>query len=127
MINGTHAIFYAEDPEAARAFLRDVLELPFVDAHDGWLIFKLPPAEVGVHPTGAPAGAGGGPPSGHHEVHLMCEDLDRTMSELTAKGVEFVGEVAQAGFGRLVRLRVPGAGDIGLYEPRHPTAYDLEG
>jgi catechol 2,3-dioxygenase-like lactoylglutathione lyase family enzyme len=127
MINGTHAIFYAEDPEAARAFLRDVLELPFVDAHDGWLIFKLPPAEVGVHPTGAPAAEGAGSPSGHHEVHLMCDDLDRTMAELRAKGVEFVGPVTQAGFGRLVQLRVPGAGDIGLYEPRHPTAYDLEG
>ncbi|HVA09904.1 MAG TPA: VOC family protein [Acidimicrobiales bacterium] len=127
MINGTHAILYAEDAEAARTFLREVLELPYVNVHDGWLIFKLPPAEVGIHPTGAPVAAGEGPSSGHHEVYLMCDDIARTVSELTAKGVEFAGPIEQAGFGRLVRLRVPGAGDLGLYEPRHATAYDLEG
>jgi catechol 2,3-dioxygenase-like lactoylglutathione lyase family enzyme len=126
VITGSHAILYAEDPEAARSFLRDVLGLPFVDVHGGWLIFKLPPAELGVHPTGEPGEGSTGPTSGSHELYLMCDDVDGTVAELGAKGVEFVGPVENQGFGRLVRMRVPGAGEIGLYEPRHTTAYDLE-
>ena len=124
MITGTHAIVYAADAEAARAFLRDVLEFPHVDAHDGWLIFKLPPAELGVHPAGDPGSAA---PSGHHELYLMCDDIEATVAALTAKGVEFTGPVENQGFGLLTRLKVPGAGEIGLYQPRHATAYDLEG
>jgi catechol 2,3-dioxygenase-like lactoylglutathione lyase family enzyme len=120
MITGTHAIIYAEDAERARAFFRDVLDLPNVDARDGWLIFKLPPAELGVHPAGTP-----GAPSGHHELYLMCDDIEATVAELTAKGVEFTTPVQDQGFGLLTRLRVPGAGEIGIYEPRHPTAYGL--
>lgn len=119
MITGTHAVLYAEDAEAARAFLRDVLGLPHVDAGDGWLIFRTPPAELGVHPAAAPE-------SGRHELYLMCDDLDATISGLTARGVVTTG-VEDAGFGRLTTLRVPGAGPLGLYEPRHPTAYDLPG
>ncbi len=127
MITGTHAIVYAADAEATRAFLRDVLGFPHVDAHDGWLIFKLPPAELGVHPAGEPGDPGTGAPSGHHELYLMCDDIEATVADLTAKGVEFTGPVQSQGFGLLTRLKVPGGGEIGLYQPRHATAYDLEG
>jgi predicted enzyme related to lactoylglutathione lyase len=123
VITGTHAIVYAEDAERARAFMRDVLGWPNVDAHDGWLIFKLPPAELGVHPGDAATGA----PSGHHELFLMCDDLEATVAELEARGVEFTTPIENQGFGRLTRLRIPGGGEIGLYQPRHPTAYDIEG
>lgn len=127
MITGTHAIVYAEDAERARVFFRDVLGLPYVDAHGGWLIFRLPPAELGVHPAGAAGDPSTGPPSGHHELYLMCDDVEATVAELTAKGVEFTGPVENQGFGLLTRLRIPGGGEIGLYQPKHPTAYDLEG
>jgi catechol 2,3-dioxygenase-like lactoylglutathione lyase family enzyme len=127
MITGTHAIVYAADAEAARAFLRDVLEFPHVDAHDGWLIFKLPPAELGVHPAGDAGDPNTGAPSGHHELYLMCDDIEATVADLEAKGVEFTGPVESQGFGLLTRLKVPGAGEIGLYQPRHAVAYDLEG
>jgi catechol 2,3-dioxygenase-like lactoylglutathione lyase family enzyme len=127
VITGSHAIIYAEDAEKARAFFRDVLQFPYVDAHGGWLIFKLPPAELGIHPAGDAGDPSSGAPSGHHELYLMCDDVDRTVADLTAQGVEFTSGIENQGFGRLVRLRVPGAGEIGLYQPRHPVAYDLEG
>jgi predicted enzyme related to lactoylglutathione lyase len=120
VITGTHAVIYATDAEQARAFFRDVLGLPHVDAHDGWLIFRLPPAELGIHPESA-AGA----PSGRHEFYLMCDDIDQTIADLTAKGAEFTAPLTEAGFGRRTSIRVPGGGEIGLYQPRHPTAYDL--
>lgn len=116
MITGAHSIIYATDPEAARAFLRDTLGLSNVDAGHGWLIFKSPPAEVAVHPAD--------PASGTVELYLMCDNLDATMSDLRAKGVQ-LGEVTEARWGLLTTVRVPGAGEIGLYEPRHPVAYDL--
>jgi catechol 2,3-dioxygenase-like lactoylglutathione lyase family enzyme len=127
MITGSHAIIYAEDADKARAFFRDVLDCPYVDAHGGTLIFKLPPAELGIHPAGQPGDPTTGAPSGHHELYLMCDDVEKTVADLTAKGVEFTSAIENLGFGLLVRLRVPGAGEIGLYQPRHPTAYDLEG
>jgi catechol 2,3-dioxygenase-like lactoylglutathione lyase family enzyme len=127
VITGSHSIIYAEGAERARAFFRDVLELPYVDVHDGWLIFKLPPAELGIHPAGAPEGRGTGPPSGHHELYLMCDDIERTVADLTEKGAEFAGPAEDQGFGSLVRLRIPGAGWIGLYEPKHATAHHLDG
>lgn len=126
MITASHAIIYAEDPESARSFLRDVLELPFVDAHGGWLIFKLPPAELGIHPSGDPSVPDSGAPSGHHELYLICDDIERTVADLTAKGVEFVGPVEDQGFGLITRLRIPGAGELGLYQPKHQTAYHLD-
>jgi catechol 2,3-dioxygenase-like lactoylglutathione lyase family enzyme len=126
MITGSHAIIFAEDAERARAFLRDVLELPYVDAHDGWLIFKLPPAELGIHPAAASADPGVGALNGHHELYLMFDNLETTMADLEAKGVEFAGPPEAQGFGIIARLRIPGAGEIGLYQPRHPTAYDIE-
>jgi predicted enzyme related to lactoylglutathione lyase len=116
VITGTHAIVYTQDAERARAFFAEVLGLPSVDAGGGWLIFKMPPAELGVHPADTPA----------QEIYLMCDDVDATVAELSAKGVEFLDPVTDAGFGRLTRLAIPGGGAIGLYEPRHPVAYDLE-
>jgi predicted enzyme related to lactoylglutathione lyase len=120
MITGMHSIVYTADAAAARAFFRDVLQLPYVDAHDGWLIFRQPPSELGVHPAGDEPGS-----AGTCELYLMCDDLDQTMSELRARGAEFSGEVTQAGFGLMTTIAVPGGGQLGLYQPRHPTAYDL--
>jgi catechol 2,3-dioxygenase-like lactoylglutathione lyase family enzyme len=125
MITGAHAIIYAQDAEKARAFFRDVLEWPYVDVHGGWLIFKLPPAELGLHPAGDGVDPGAGATSGHHELYLMCDDVAATVADLAAKGVEFTTPVQELGFGLLARLRVPGAGEIGLYQPKHATAYDL--
>jgi catechol 2,3-dioxygenase-like lactoylglutathione lyase family enzyme len=124
MITGTHAIIYADDADKARAFFRDVLELPNIDAHGGWLIFKLPPAELGIHPVGGPATD---VPGGHHELYLLRDNVEATVADLTAKGVEFTAPIEDQGFGLLARLRVPGAGEIGLYQPKHATAYDLAG
>ncbi len=98
-----------------REFLRDVLELPNVDAGGGWLIFALPPAELGVHPTDG---------SRRHELYLMCDDIDATMASLRERGVEFKGPVTEAGFGRLATILMPGGGELALYEPRHPTAIE---
>jgi catechol 2,3-dioxygenase-like lactoylglutathione lyase family enzyme len=116
VIAGAHTILFAEDAEAARAFFRDVLGFPAVDAGDGWLIFALPPGELAVHP-----GPGWGRDVGGHELFLMCDDIEATMAELESKGAEFVAPVSDEGWGLLTRLRVPGAGEIGLYEPRHPS------
>ncbi|HEY5025649.1 MAG TPA: VOC family protein [Acidimicrobiales bacterium] len=127
MILGTHAMLFAEDPDRARAFFRDVLEMPNIDAHDGWLIFKLPPAELGIHPAGEPGDPSTGPTSGHHELYLTCDDIEATVADLTVKGVEFAGPIESQGFGLLTRLRVPGGGELGIYQPRHATAYGLEG
>ncbi len=113
MITGLHAIVHAEDPEQARAFFRDVLGLPNVDAGDGWLIFRAPPAELAVHPADT---------AGTHELYLMCDDIETTVAELTRKGVAFTGPVTDRGWGLLTTLRVPGAGTLGLYEPKHPVA-----
>src|SRR5438309_1989396 len=88
MITGVHALIYSPDADADRAFIRDVLGLDYVDTGGGWLIFALPPAEVGIHPTdGQP----------HHELYLMCDDVDRTIDELRAKGAEFEGGIQEVG------------------------------
>ncbi|MBV9920520.1 MAG: VOC family protein [Pseudonocardia sp.] len=120
MITASHALIFAEDADAARAFFRDVLQLPHVDAHDGWLIFKLPPAELGIHRADAQ------PSSGRHELYLMCDDIEATVTELTARGVEFASAISDAGFGLVATMRVPGAGELGLYQPKHAVAYALD-
>jgi catechol 2,3-dioxygenase-like lactoylglutathione lyase family enzyme len=112
VIAGTHTIIFAEDAETARGFFRDVLGLPSVDAGEGWLIFALPPGELALHPNDGP---------GHHELYLMCHDIQSTVKELKRKGVEFVSPITDAGYGLATRLKVPGAGEIGLYEPKHPS------
>jgi catechol 2,3-dioxygenase-like lactoylglutathione lyase family enzyme len=116
MINGAHTIIYSQDAEADRAFFRDVLGYPHIDAGDGWLIFKLPPAEVAVHPADGP---------GTHELYLMCDDVEATVQELTGRGVEFSQPISDQGWGLLTSFKLPGGGDIGLYQPRHEPAYDL--
>lgn len=116
VITAIHTLIYSDDADATRAFLRDVLGWPHVDAHDGWLIFGTGPSELGVHPTGD------GPR--HHEISLMCDDLDKTIEELTAKGARFTTDVRDHDFGRVVMLAVPGAQDILVYQPHHPIAYD---
>jgi predicted enzyme related to lactoylglutathione lyase len=120
VITSMHSIIYASDAERARAFFRDVLGLPSVDAHDGWLIFKLPPSELALHPESGPQA-----PSGRHELYLMCDDITQTVEDLTARGAEFTSPVTKTGFGLLTSIRIPGGGEIGLYEPSHRTAYDL--
>lgn len=120
-ILGAHTIIYAHEPEAARAFLSDVLGLPSVDAGGGWLIFQSPPAELAVHPADSAT------PSGNSELYLMCDHLDTTIEQLRSKGVQLDEEVQDLPWGRLTTIPVPGAGAVGLYEPRHPTAYDLSG
>jgi catechol 2,3-dioxygenase-like lactoylglutathione lyase family enzyme len=117
MITGVHTLVYADDAEAARAFFRDVLGWAHVDAHAGWLIFRSGPSELGVHP------ADGGAP--HHEISLMCDDIEAAVADLGAKGARFEGDIEDRGFGRTIALQIPGAGEMLLYEPRHPTAFDL--
>jgi predicted enzyme related to lactoylglutathione lyase len=116
MINGVHVIVYTRDADADRAFIRDVLGYQHVDAGGGWLIFKTPPAELAVHPTDeAPS----------HQLYLMCDDITATVADLTAKGAEFAAPVSNQGWGLLTSIRLPGGGELGLYQPLHPTAYDL--
>jgi catechol 2,3-dioxygenase-like lactoylglutathione lyase family enzyme len=117
MINGAHVIIYSRDAEADRAFIRDVLEYPYVDAGGGWLVFKAPPAEIAVHPADGDE---------THQLFLMCDDLTAMVHALTAKGVELAKEVSDMRWGRITAIRLPGGGELGLYEPRHRTAFDLQ-
>jgi catechol 2,3-dioxygenase-like lactoylglutathione lyase family enzyme len=117
MINGAHVILYTTDPEGLRAWFRGVLGLPSVDSGNGWLIFSLPPAEVAMHPTD-------GPP--RHELYLMCDDVQATVDALTKKGVEFAGPISDQGWGLLTSIRIPGGGELGLYQPRHPSPPRIE-
>jgi len=111
LITGAHAILFSTHAEADRAFLRDVLEFKSVDAGGGWLIFALPPAEVAVHPSEGPS----------HDLYLMCDDIEATVAELEAKGVELAREVSDEGWGLVTAIRLPSGADLALYEPRHPT------
>jgi catechol 2,3-dioxygenase-like lactoylglutathione lyase family enzyme len=111
-ITGAHVLLYGTDADAIRAFFRDVLELPYVEADRGWFIFALPPAELGAHPAEA---------DGRHELSLMCDDVEATRAELEAKGVEFTSPISDEGWGLLTTFRLPGGGELGLYQPRHPS------
>jgi catechol 2,3-dioxygenase-like lactoylglutathione lyase family enzyme len=112
VITGAHAIMFTSDADGLRAFLRDVIGFDSVDAGSGWLIFALPPAELAVHPSDGDA---------RHELYLMCDDVEATVAELQAKGVELTRPISDEGWGLVTALRVPGGGELGLYEPRHPT------
>jgi predicted enzyme related to lactoylglutathione lyase len=125
MITAVHTLIYADDAEAARAFFRDVMGWPHVDAQGGWLIFKSGPSELGVHPTTDDHGGQTWSTDQHHEVALMCDDVAATVSELAAKGVEFTRGVEDEGYGLTTMLKVPGAGEMMLYQPKHPTAHNL--
>jgi predicted enzyme related to lactoylglutathione lyase len=112
VINGVHALIHSEDAEALRAFFTDVLGFPSVDAGGGWMIFALPPAELAAHPSER---------GGACELYLMCDDIEATAAELRAKGVELSGPISDEGWGLLTSIRLPGGGELGLYEPRHPS------
>jgi catechol 2,3-dioxygenase-like lactoylglutathione lyase family enzyme len=113
MITGMHAVVYTRNAEADRAFFKDVLGFSAVDAGGGWLIFAAPPSEVACHPAES---------NGKHELYLMCDDLRAEMTRLAEKGIA-CGPVSDQGWGLLSTIRLPGGGDLGLYEPHHPTAY----
>jgi catechol 2,3-dioxygenase-like lactoylglutathione lyase family enzyme len=111
VIEGIHAIVYSRQADEVRAFFRDVLGLESVEAGGGWPIFALPPAELAVHPADE---------DGRHELYLMCRDIHRTVDELREKGIETT-EIAEQPWGLLTTIRLPGGGELGMYEPRHPT------
>ena len=112
MIRGAHMIIYTSDPEADRAFFRDVLQWPHVDAHDGWLIFAMPPAELALHPLMDEGEK--------HEIYLMCDDVEAFVANMQAKG-HACSEISDMGWGRLTNLTLPGGGALGIYEPRHAS------
>ena len=116
MINGLHAIIYTEDAKRVRAFFKDVLNFPSVDAGGGWLIFALPPAELGIHPTKE---------SNCHELFLMCDDIKATVEELKSKGVEFTQPIKNEQWGLVTSIKIPSEGKLGLYQPKHPTTAGL--
>lgn len=125
MITAVHTLVYADDAEAARAFFRDVLGWPNVDAGGGWLIFGTGPSELGVHPTSETAGGESWSTHPHHEIALMCDDIEKTVADLKARGAGFTRDIRDDGFGFTTMLAIPGAGEMMLYQPRYPPAYDL--
>jgi predicted enzyme related to lactoylglutathione lyase len=112
VINGVHAIVFSSQADSVRAFLRDVLGWPAVDAGEGWPIFALPPAELAVHPADD---------GGRHELYLMCDDIVSTLAELKSKGVEVTRDVADRGWGLLAGIGLPDGAELMIYEPRHPS------
>jgi predicted enzyme related to lactoylglutathione lyase len=127
VITAVHLLTYSDDPDATRAFLRDVLEWQCVEeeAAPGWLIFKSGPSELGVHPTHQTYEGVTYDHPRHHSISLMCDDIEATKTDLERKGAEFAGTIEDEDYGRTVMLQVPGADDIMLYEPRHPLAHSL--
>ena len=117
MIKGVHTMFYSSEPEALRAFLRDKLGFPYTDVGEGWLIFDLPEADMGCHPAD-PSGAHGRP-AGTHDVSFYCDDIEKTVGELEARGVEFTEEVSDAGFGLATHFKMPGGLEVQLYQPKY--------
>jgi catechol 2,3-dioxygenase-like lactoylglutathione lyase family enzyme len=115
MISGAHVILYSKNAEADREFFRDILGFPSVDAGHGWLIFALPPSEAAFHPSEE---------NGPHELYLLCSDLKAEMRALKEKGVD-CSAVHEERWGSITRIKLPGGGDLGLYQPKHPTAVTL--
>ena len=113
MIRGLHAMFYSSQPDALRAFLRDAIGFPAHDVGGGWLIFDMPEADLGCHP------ADEGAPTGTHDISFYCDDIERTVTELGARGVEFVEPVADHGYGLVTHFRAPGDLRIQLYQPKY--------
>ncbi|MGI5222454.1 VOC family protein [Nocardia sp. CA-290969] len=111
MLTGLHAIVFTPEAEKVRAFLRDVLELDWVDAGGGWPIFAMPPAELAVHPA----------ESTSHGLYLMCEDIEQTLTGLRAKGVTVSTEIADQGWGLLAAIEMPDGSELPIYQPRHPS------
>ena len=120
MITALHTLIYAEDPDAARAFFRDVLQFPGTDVGGGWLIFKTGPSELGVHPNSWEHEGATGTTDQQFDVSLMCDDLTTTVGELTARGAQFVGDVQDEGWGTTTRLKIPGTrAMMTLYQPKY--------
>ena len=115
MISGAHVIIYSKDPDADRAFFRDILGFKSVDAGRGWLIFALPPAEAAFHPSEQGSG---------HELYFMCDDLTAELAVLAEKGVK-CSEVQEARWGSIAKIGLPSGGEVHLYQPKHPTALNL--
>ena len=115
MIRGVHTMFYSSEPEALRAFLRDKVGLPATDIGDGWLIFQLPEADMGVHPTGYE----GSPASGTSDISFYCDDVAASRAAMEAKGVVFKGEIEDHGYGLVTHLEAPGGFAIQLYQPKY--------
>jgi catechol 2,3-dioxygenase-like lactoylglutathione lyase family enzyme len=115
MISGAHVVLHSKNAEADRAFFRDVLALKSVDAGHGWLIFALPPAEAAFHPAEESV----------HELYFLCDDLKAEMASLKKKGVK-CSKVEEARWGSVTKMRLPGGRDVGLYQPKHPTALGLK-
>jgi hypothetical protein len=116
MISGAHVVIYSTDPEADRAFFRDVLHYPYADAGHGWLIFALPPAEVAVHPSDQ---------NGRHELYLMCDDIEALITEMRARSLT-CGPVEEEPWGSLTHLTLPGGGALGIYQPKHASPLHLQ-
>lgn len=116
-IIGTHALLYTSEPDAVRKIFRDVLGFAHVDAGQGWMIFALPPAELGIHPGEGPTFDAGV----RHQLSLMCDDLDATVADLRAKGLDIPGDPHDEGWGITTTIVLPGGLDLLLYQPRHPT------
>ena len=110
MITGAHTILYSANPEADRAFFRDVLKFPHVDAGHGWLIFALPPSEIAIHPSNK---------NDVHEFYLLCDDVESLLTEMKTKGVE-CGALQHERWGILTHVKLPGGGTVGVYQPLHP-------
>jgi catechol 2,3-dioxygenase-like lactoylglutathione lyase family enzyme len=121
VINAAHVVIYTKDAEADRAFFRDVLGFASVDAGHGWLIFALPPAELGIHPTSEDHGPTADALKGRHQLYLMCDDVSATVEDLRSKGVGFTQPIQEAGFGLLTALKLPGGSELYLYQPKHPS------
>ena len=113
MISGVHALIYSRDPEADRAFFRNVLGLDSVDSGGGWLIFALPPAELGIHPTDQ---------NDRHQLYLLCDDIEATARALEARGVMLKRPFQEQAWGRVTLITLPSGGELGIYQPKHPLA-----
>ncbi|HEV3025699.1 MAG TPA: VOC family protein [Pirellulales bacterium] len=116
VIKGVHTMFYSSEPDALRTFLRETLRLPYTDVGQGWLIFDLPEADMGCHPSDP---AQGGSPSGTQNISFYCDDIHKSVAELKARGVEFTHEIADHGYGLVTFFKVPGGFDVQLYQPRY--------
>jgi catechol 2,3-dioxygenase-like lactoylglutathione lyase family enzyme len=116
MIKGVHTMFYSSQPEALRAFFRDKLGFPHTDVGEGWLIFDVPEADLGCHPAETERGS---VPSGTPSISFYCDDIKKTVAELKARGVEFVDDIKDEGFGLVTHFRVPGDFAVMLYQPRY--------
>ena len=115
MIKGVHTMFYSSEAAALRAFIRDKLGFSFTDVGEGWLIFNLPEADMGVHPTDPAQGS----PSGTHDISFYCDNIQKTVAELRAKGVQFTKEVADHGYGFVTYFKMPGNLEVQLYQPKY--------